>query len=125
MMTWHFIKFMGEIMSFNWLNKFRYLVCGSAISVLVACSSVSPYIDRKSDISLEKAKSIQINVSNMEAILKAFGEPYVRGLKNGNEMLIYVGNRDGQHSTLEIKFNEKGLVADYTFYEENPKRASK
>ena len=86
------------------------------------CNSLNPYVDRKSEISLARAKAIQIHLTAKETILKEFGEPYLKGLKNGNEILIYVGSQDGQNSSLEIMLNEKGVVSDYTFYEENSRR---
>ena len=109
----------------RFMNRGKFISLWVCILLLETCSSLNPFVDRKSDISLEKAKKIQIDVTTKEVLIKDFGEPYVRGLKNGNEILIFVGSIDGQHSSLEIKLNAKGVVTEYTFFEENPRKASK
>jgi hypothetical protein len=125
MMTSVQTKAMGEIMSLQPANRIIASCLLVGILLLGACSSLNPYVDRKSDISLDKAKKIQINITTRESLIKDYGEPYVRGLKNGNEVLIFVGSIDGQHSSMEVKLNDKGIVTEYTFFEENPRRASK
>ena len=112
-------------MLFKHENRMHFLLSLFLLSLCTACSTISPYVDRKSDISFEKARTIQLNITTRETILNEYGEPYIRGLKNGSELFIYVGSRDGQNSSLEIRFNEKNIVTDSIFYEENPRKSPK
>ncbi|MBS0617984.1 MAG: hypothetical protein JSR44_07335 [Spirochaetes bacterium] len=118
-------SFMRGIMYSEPKNKAAFLYLLIGLGSFFGCSTLNPWVDRKSDISFEKAKRLQIDVTSKDSLIKEFGEPYIIGLKNGNEVLIFVGNTNGQNSTLEVRLNERGMVKEYTFYEENPKKAPK
>jgi len=95
----------------------RVLIALLAVLLLAGCSAS---VGKKFDTS--KVSLIQKGVTTQDEIFKMFGKPNQKGIQEGREVWGYshtsAGYFGGASSRqLQIVFDEKKIVYDYTFSE--------
>ena len=85
---------------------------------LIACGSIGKNFDSS------QLKNIKNNVTSEEEIFKKFGEPFKKGIENGQEMWTYQFDQwsamgPAQSKDLVILFDKKNIVKAYRYTTSN------